>query len=748
MNDSFVLDVANSLEELERDFNDWQSLQYDFRRKSDDACIRKYGLTNTQFYNMQRANFIYYSGYKLQHEIANIKVLDDEGNHLAPTLSNLPPGCTTTGEINIRADKILASRRVEEMDDEWIVIPDWLDEDTPDYDLDDLIKHYDRFLSVTQDHKDISNAYSISIWGKSVPEMYTLMRSKLEKNHSTSMEDPIAVEEAVTIPAFTPDLNDQSLNNFRNTIVTESQDDLQLMIRKLDCLCPHKSSLYESHVLESYGDKIKIGKKTYRADMPGVVPFLQYDEYVNNPNSLDMTKIVGGMFPYILSYNEKPIERFHELQDAFRDKDTQKLLEMGWNPVIKPTMETLEIARERQINYIDKQYPIDIFDISEYSTNYTHEALFEAEMEQEKNFPSTKQLKPIFFVLACKDDKNFFSKISNKLFYDKEYSHVGVSFDSSLGTIYTFDQVTKGGLNKLRVESIDDYKLYDGTVRIISFFVRKEIYTKLKDSMRIYFSQQDNSPYSFDNAFSLVADMPKLKGKSLSLICAAFLDSMFKMANVHDKLAGMKSSKARIHFYILFTGNPKGYKFKDIDKKVKTLQKNLDFQQLSFFEPDLVLDNIQYKMLEGFNIKTSDSRINSVLEQIREMLTPTDAYLEEATVVPEVEMQRLADAHNILSTLGSTDIELMKRELVNLTFGISRLTEYRTPIDKIGPMIDKIDLAIKSAKIDLLTYLKVVLQAEKGNFSLEEYIAGTPYADELKEIDRSLFKYDSANLKN
>ena len=100
----------------------------------------------------------------------------------------------------------------------------------------------------------------------------------------------------------------------------------------------------------------------------------------------------------------------------------------------------------------------------------------------------------IFFVLACRDDKNFFSKISNKLFYDKEYSHVGVSFDSSLGTIYTFDQVTKSGLNKLRVESIDDYKLYDGTIRIISFFVRKEIYTKLKDSMRIYLSQQDNSP--------------------------------------------------------------------------------------------------------------------------------------------------------------------------------------------------------------------------------------------------------------
>ena len=376
---------------------------------------QKYGLTNAQFYNMQRANFIYYSGWKLQHEIANIKLTDDDGNPVHTHRDNIPPGCTVSGEINVQADKILASKRVEQMDDEYTVICDWLDPEVPDYTLEDLINHYNRYLEVTQDHKDISNSYSLSIWGKTVPDMYIYMKAKLQKNHSDSMEDPLPVEEAA-IPKFTPDLNDQALNNFRDTIAMESADDLQLLVRKLDCLCPHKSSLYESHILESYGDKIKIGKKTYRADIPGVVPFLQYDEYVNNPAGIDTRKIVGGMFPYILSYDESPKQRYQELDKAYREKDTKKMLEMGWNPVVKPSIQTIQEARERQIKYLDEHYPVRIYDISEYTTALDSETLFEADMEQEKNYPSSKQLKPVFLILSTKSSETVFSKISKKLF--------------------------------------------------------------------------------------------------------------------------------------------------------------------------------------------------------------------------------------------------------------------------------------------------------------------------------------------
>ena len=749
MNEFYVIDIADSLSHLEQDFNQWQSLQFDLRKKADDVCLQKYGLTNTQFYNMQRANFLYYNGWQLQQEIAKIKFKDEQGDPLVTkNINDLPTGCTTTGEINVQADKILASRRVEQMDDEYTVIPDWLSDDTPDYDLDWLNKKYNNYLNVTQDHKNISNSYSISIWGRSVPEMYTYMKAKLQKDFSDSMDDPVPVEESVQIPAFTPDYSDQAINNYRGTIAMESSDDFQLLVRKLDCICRSSNrSLYESTILESYGDKIKIGKKTYRADIPGVVPFLQYDEYVNNPTGIDTRKIVGGMFPYILSYDEKPRERYQELQDAYNNGDTKKMLEMGWNPIVKPTMKSMNEARERQIAYLDNQYPISVYDISEYSTNISDEALKEAEENLQIKYPSSKQLKPIFLVLSTKSSETVFSKISNKLFYDKDYSHVGVSFESTLQTIYTFDSVTKNGLNRMRVDSIDDYTYDNGTVRVIAFFIRNEIYQKLKRSMKDYLTLQDNSPYTFDNAFALVADTPKLKGKSLSLICASFLDSMFKIANVYDQLTGMKNKGANIHFYILYTGNAKGYKSKETDRRVKTLQKNLDFKELNFFEPDLVLGDIQYKLLESFDIKVlGNPKADAVLKQIREILTPNDAYLEASTVDPAEQIQAISNSHKLLSSYGDTDIEAIKKEIANLMYAISKLTEFKK--DNINhPEIGIVDQALDMAKKDCMIYLRILGTADK-NFNLEEYIKGTPYGEKLVNVDRSIFKYDSSNLKD
>jgi len=746
MNELYVLDIADSLSHLEQDFNQWQSLYYDLRRKSDDACLQKYGLTNTQFYNLQRSNFLYYSGWKLQQEIANIKFKDEHDEPLIKNVNDVPFGCTTTGEINIQADKIIASKQVEKMDDEFVVIPDWLNEEVPDYTLEELNAHYNKYLNVTQDHKNISNSYSINIWNRTVPEMYVYMKAKLQKNDTHSMEDPIPVEESVKIPAFTPDYNDQSINNFKNTIAIESSDNFKLLVRKLDCLCPHNTSLYESTILESYGDKIKIGKKTYRADIPGVVPFLQYDEYVNNPGSLDMKKIVGGMFPYILSYDEKPRQRYQELQDAWNNNDTEKMLEMGWNPVVKPTMETIKEARERQIAYLDSHYPIDIFDISEYSTNLSDDVLDEAVENLAIKYPSSKQLKPVFFIVSTTKAETYLSKISNKLFYDKDYDRVGVCFESTMQNIFTFDSVTPNGLNRMRIDSIDEYIYDNSTIRVIAFFVRNEIYQKLKNSMRTYMTMQDNSPYSFDNAFALIADVPRLKGKSLAIICASFLDSMYKIANVYDKLAGMKNKDATIHFYILYKGLAKGYKSKEIDRRVKVLQKNLDFTQLNFFEPDLVLGDVQYKLIEGFNIKVPDNpKVNAVLEQIRELLTPNDAFLEASTINPEEEIDKVINSYKLLSSYGSTEIEGMKREVSALLYSISRLASY-SKYNKDDPNIGKVKQALETAKREFIKYHKAILAIE-NDFDIEEYIKGTPYSEELVDIDRSIFKYDSNLLK-
>lgn len=738
MNQFNVLDIADSLEDLEKDFIDWQMLPYDFRVRSDSECIKQYGMTNVQLYNTQRANFIYYSDTPIQEAV--IRLTNDEGDLISKNINDLPNGCTSSGTINVRADKILMTKHINLEDDDIVLIPDWLNPKVPDYSHDELLKLYNDYLLANPDHKLIADSHSLKIWHKTVPDMYVYMRSKFHSfEDSQNAGDPIPVEESAE---FTPDLKDQALLNYRDTIAMESTDDLSLMIRKLDCYSKHNVSLYESKVLESYGDKIRIGTKTYRADIPGVVPFLQYDEYANNPNGLDTRKVVGGMFPYILSYDEKPKQRYQDLKDAWNNNDKDKLLEMGWNPYVKPTPESVEYAREKWIKFLNEHYPVSIYDLSLYDTNLSTDALNEAV----DNLPSSKSLKPVFLVLNTKKSPTVFSKVSNKIFSENEYSHIGVAFSSTLTEIYTFEEIRVGVVNRMRIDSITDYKYDTDKIRVIVFFVRPDIFKKFKDSMKLFTQTQDNSMYAFDNTMSLVADKPNLKNRSLAFVCASFMDSMFKIANVYDQFAGMKNKNATVHFYILYTGRASDYKSTKIDKKIKVLQKNKDFNQLSFFEPDLVMGEIQYKLIENFNITTSDDRMNIILKEIREMLTPNDA--ADNYILENIDMikQALQDSHYLLSTYGDNDIEGIKREYLKVFYYRDILDKYRKTIINT-PEESEINQLLNMAQVDLDLYGKTIKILEP-DWDVWEAIANSDFSDKVVIIDGNKFKFDGSKCKD
>ena len=46
-----VINLTANLSDLENDMCDWLRLPYEYRMRSDDDCIRLYGVTNTQLYN-------------------------------------------------------------------------------------------------------------------------------------------------------------------------------------------------------------------------------------------------------------------------------------------------------------------------------------------------------------------------------------------------------------------------------------------------------------------------------------------------------------------------------------------------------------------------------------------------------------------------------------------------------------------------------------------------------------------------
>ena len=87
----------------------------------------------------------------------------------------------------------------------------------------------------------------------------------------------------------------------------------------------------------------------------------------------------------------------------------------------------------------------------------------------------------------------------------------------------------------------------------------------------------------------------------------------------------------------------------------------------------------------------------------------------------------------------------MKREVAHIIYSVTRLNDYKSSIKQDDPKVSSINQAIDLGKRCFLNYIGVIKTME-SDFDIEEYIKGTPYADELKTIDRSLFKYDSSNI--
>ena len=58
MDSYYVIDITNDLASLENDYANWVGLPFNFRKRGDEECIRRYNCTNTDLFNRIKANLI------------------------------------------------------------------------------------------------------------------------------------------------------------------------------------------------------------------------------------------------------------------------------------------------------------------------------------------------------------------------------------------------------------------------------------------------------------------------------------------------------------------------------------------------------------------------------------------------------------------------------------------------------------------------------------------------------------------
>ena len=352
MTSRYVLSIPNDLISLEIDMREWLNLPFNLRKHGNDACTELYGCTNEQLYNILKAEMIKNdipeedTKFQLEHYIRKTKrILKESAIHFnvdQSNISKLPLGYTDDGQINDRLSKIDRANKIMINDDDMVIINDFINDSMPDYDINYLEKKFNLYNSVNNQHRILSNNYSMDIWGKSVEDMYHYMKNKF-MNISAEKDN------------IKPSLEQQRLDSYRNTVVSESPNDLvQHLIRYMDCNLEDKSrSLYESTILENFGDTITLRNHTYRQDMPGVMPFLTYYEYLHDARGLDQRKIhAKNPFCYVLNR----INNRKNIEDAYNRGDKDALIEMGWNPYIAPTDNAFKRAYERQIEFFDEYY--------------------------------------------------------------------------------------------------------------------------------------------------------------------------------------------------------------------------------------------------------------------------------------------------------------------------------------------------------------------------------------------------------
>ncbi len=654
-----VLDIMNisTIDALDIDFNQWQLLPYDMRKKSDDICIQKYGCNNIQLYNVIKAKMlqfqsddesIFESAVDTKIFLNKLKYTLTEAFNTGDQSKQEILGYMKNGMVNDKLSKIQLSKDYMKFEDDWVIICDFLDDKHPDYTLSDLNNMFTKYNGLNPEHRRLSDTYSIAIWGRPVFGMYTYMKQKFE----TLDAEKDNLE-------FVPDEQDQTITNYTRTIETEAGDNLQLLIRKLDCY--NKSpmrSLYESTVLEQYGDKIKLRKKSYREDLPGVVPFLTYTEYLHNAKSQDQKKI-ARVDPFSYVMNAKHTAK--ALEEMYKNGETDKLLEFGWNPAVKPTREALEYAREKQIKWFDEHKLFEITDISNF------------EFLGEATEASTSSLSPLFLVIACnnldkKDPKAVFGK---KMGFKtlKDFNHLGISMEPNLENIYTFEDVSKEKLNKMKIVSIKDYKDSDMKIFVLTFFVKNTAKNTIKISLKNYMVNQDNTPYSFDNVMSIVKDKPSPNGVIPYIVIGQFLDSIFKISNLYDNIgkqkigAGMNQYGGR--FYVMFSGPADEYKENKVKNKIDGLKKIGTFSTLNFFGANNTVDeNINpedygYYTFDVYLKKYTNESVNTVVTTIRDILNPENnefKWIEDEIIVDKEDAYaKMREINSYCDSLTSTN---------------------------------------------------------------------------------------------
>ena len=643
-------------------------------------------------------------------------------------------------------DKINMSNQIMESDPNIVIIPDFRNDNEPDYTIDELEEMYNKYMMLPDTYRRISKGYSLSIWHHTVQQMYHRMKSKLLGDDYNKLE---------------PEIVDKVLYQYEEEVeeCADNGDFLEYQKRKLESLS--QSSIYESVVTESIIEDHPYNKDyNYDNDIPSITPFLTYEEYCN-VNGED--SILNPIDYITIKDQKKYYQVIHDLQNMIgTDKESiaiEQLLKLGWNPMVEFSHENIKYAREKQIKWLNERYQLDFINLSNYNTNIEEKS--ELDLEDEVT------LEPVYIVLSYSG--TFFGKIINK-WTNSSYSHAGISLSATLSEIYSFNIYPEKHENGLVIESLDDYNDKSGNANILvmAIFVNPIIKKRLEKNLKWYMMNQKSTKYSIKNIVRIVFNRENNSSYSLQMVCSQFVDMILKMSNINitNKPSNLVSpgdlfkSTDRANIFILFEGKKRNYDFRKIEQNVLSLQKNLQLDQLNVVKPDIVIRKVNDNLIENFNLDCENKEYSTILKEMRNysMIKPSIVFNEFKLPIrftekgsiyisaPEDLELEYNEAHKLLYSYNETNIQGIKHELARLFYINSILEKKIKKMKSTDPNKNKLVELRAKVLNDFYTYMKIVTSIEK-EFDFSEYLKSTDYYNKAVEIDNSTLKYSGKYIE-
>ena len=490
-----VIDPTLNLDTLDKEMLKWSLQPHEIRMRSDEECIRKYGVTNTDLYNNLKASIL--------------DPQDPEKSKVLESVGFVPEDITAPNEDIERNTAI--SMDLNTNPNIAIIDPNSVKT------LEELRTIYTKYMLTLDKYKRFSNYYSEMLFGYNVPNMYNIVLSKLQTQQAEKNENDPVLEFALT-NLSKPEADTQAIRNDLTRAIIEN--DILAIEYYNDNFTLQKFSIAEKesimHIMQEIDSNTFLNIFLSREDCSefGAVPWFTVDE---RPDVLE--------FFEDKEYSSKLAEAGRLFKIKPSEDNRNRLLELGWNPEVPVNMESVAYARQRQATYINSHKAkivdctnlVGINPVNESSTIM-------------RKLYKDHDLYPVYIVLSFTNTR--FGKII-RFVKHSTFSHAGLTLDSNLRTILTFKY--DSNYNGFNFESLKTYTdTYDqAQIEVLCLFVDGITLKKLKAAIQYYVDRQEDTKYGFKNLFYILFKKKKhVDDYSLELVCSQFVDHILKLCGI------------------------------------------------------------------------------------------------------------------------------------------------------------------------------------------------------------------------